>query len=531
MKRKGLLSLLVILAALVVALLSAPLPTNYAAQEVVSTNESAILTCPTGSLLAFPKPALNTTSTRVYIQQQDSFDRQTWEVESQQVGLPAKPSDGNTKVEIGFVVPPLDRGRYLAWHGSTNREQAADSLTFDAVPQLLADQGIVRGRPVSEVEVRVRIAATKRLRVGNPVPESVSVPVTLRTQEAPFVEVVSEPTVRTDQNGVARWRVRIKNLGIGELVASTDADQFEPTVMMVVGMAGDGESFFLALQKRNRELESVAATVADSMPRITASAPPRTTRVEEKAKSNREAEGERTGATWEAVAALEPRRIGEYELQPGDVLLVLGSSIISDRIRIFEQGQLGGSAHYSHASLYLGQFNGVRMVGEMWGSGFWITPLKVSVAGARFVDVYRFTQADPARRAELARNAANAFGDASRFIRSDSPSFITRGSVLPYAFEQIVLLGLASRGSLGSVIRLTIQNVVDPSAGGKRKMICSEYVAWAYHDAGLELQVPAWRALSDLNVLTSHERQHDYTTPNMLALSQSLAIVGRYHGP
>ncbi len=531
MKRKGLLSLNLILAALVVALLSDPLHTNYAAQDVVATNEAPILTCPTGSLLAFSKPALNTASTRVYIRRQDSFDRQTWEVESQQVGLPAKPGDGKTKVEIGFVVPPLDRGRYLAWHGATNPDQAADSLTFDAVPQLLADQGIVRGRPLAEVEVRVRIAATKRVRAGSSVSESVSVPVTLQTRQAPFAEVVSEPTVRTDQNGVARWRVRIKNLGIGELVASTDADQFEPAVMMVVGMPGEGESFFVALQQREREIQEVAAAVDRLMPRITASVPSRTTQVEERAKSNREPEGERVGAKLELLAALEPRRIGEYELQPGDVLLVLGSSIISDSIRTFEQGQLGGSAHYSHASLYLGQFNGVRMVGEMWGSGFWITPLKVSAAGARVVDVYRFTQADPARRAQLARNAANAFGDARRFIRSDSPSLITRGSVLPYAFEQIVLLGLASRGSLGSVIRLTIQNVVDPTAGGKRKMICSEYVAWAYHDAGLELQVPAWRALSDLNVLTSHERQHDYTTPNMLALSQSLSIVGRYHGP
>jgi hypothetical protein len=62
-------------------------------------------------------------------------------------------------------------------------------------------------------------------------------------------------------------------------------------------------------------------------------------------------------------------------------------------------------------------------------------------------------------------------------------------------------------------------------------MICSELVAWAYHDAGLELYVPYWKVLSDLNIFTSHERQHDYTTPNMLAHSKNLGMVGRYRGP
>jgi hypothetical protein len=71
--------------------------------------------------------------------------------------------------------------------------------------------------------------------------------------------------------------------------------------------------------------------------------------------------------------------IDETALKPGDILLVLGSSpIISDVIRSFDGQQLSVTGEYSHASLYVGEINGKRMVAEMWGSGYWITPLKVS---------------------------------------------------------------------------------------------------------------------------------------------------------
>jgi len=229
--------------------------------------------------------------------------------------------------------------------------------------------------------------------------------------------------------------------------------------------------------------------------------------------------------------ASEPRRVNESELQPGDILLVQGSSSVSQKIREFEQRNLGGVISYSHASLYLGEFHGVRLVGEMWSSGFWITPLPVSVDGTRLVDVYRFQQLDDSKRQELANFTTNMANRSSRLIRSDAPSFFAVGSFLPYAFEEITLLGLAGAGSPARFILFTIQRLVDPNAGGRRKMICSELVAWTYHDVGLELEVPYWKVLSDLNIFTTHERQHDYTTPNMLAHSQNLALVGRYRSP
>ncbi len=590
MKRKGKLSPILILVFLVVAPLSAPLRTNYAALNQEPADKLPVLTCPTGSLVAFTKPAEPSVAaaaekTRVYLRREDSFDQQVWETTAQPVDLPSVSSEQKSEVGIGFVVPPLDRRRYLAWYGATDQTKATDSLTFDAVPQLFVEQGITRGTPDTEVSVQVRIAATERMRLGSPKPESVSVPITLESPDATLAEVLGNPTVPTDETGVARWRVRIKKLGIGALTAK--AEQFEPTVMAVVGMPGPGDAFWQAqltaleqharALERSTEQELVAAEVNKRMevdppepagvnppprlpvrppeiarvnPRVPGK-PPESVAMDPRARPQRlppatvteefkRAEIQRrqevataraAAVQWAKDSEREPPRLAEWQLEPGDVLLVLGSSYFSNSIREFEKRQLGVQAGYSHASLYLGEINGVKMVGEMWGKGFWITPLSVSVAGTIVVDVYRHSQADRTKRTQLAEQAAKAFGETKFFIRKDSPSFWSRGSLLAYAFEQIGLLGLASSDALASAIDVSLRTFVDPRAGGRRKMICSEYVAWAYHDVGLELQVPAWKTLSDLNLLNTHERLHDYTTPNMLALSQSLGRVGRYRGP
>ena len=503
---------------LLVAVLGVAAPHEIRAQETI---ETPVPFCPTGSMLTFPKPAERRVAgsqpeARVYIRREGSFDLRVWEAPTQDVILASNRSEGETQNGIGFVVPQLDRGRYVAWYGAADLEHAKDSLLFDAVPQLLVEEGIVRGRPYTVVTIQVRLASTQRLRQGTSTAETVSPLVSLAIANESLAQVVSTQAVRTDEQGIARWRVRIKKAGIGQVIAS--AEQFEPTVVELVGMPAEGEVFAEAqakAQERRMEYERQESAKVASRDRARSEI-----RMEERAARI---------AGPETTLINQPRRIRETELEPGDVLLVLGSSYISDNIREFEQRQLTGRASYSHASLYLGEFGGVKMVGEMWGTGFWITPLPVSVAGTRLVDVYRASSATQAIRQELARRAANAFGDPSLFIRSKSPSFFSRGSILPYAFEQIGLLALASTGTGGVVF--TIQNLVDPRAGGRRKMICSEYVAWAYHDGGLELDVPPWRVLSDLHLLDSHERRHDYTTPNMLANSRSLGFVGRYRGP
>ena len=60
---------------------------------------------------------------------------------------------------------------------------------------------------------------------------------------------------------------------------------------------------------------------------------------------------------------------------------------------------------------------------------------------------------------------------------------------------------------------------------GKERMICSELVAWAYHDAQIHIRVQPWPDLYSDGVWTTVERQMDYTTPNMLARSPDLALA------
>ena len=534
--------------------------------------EQPVQSCPTGSLLAFSKTyKTSQTPDRVYIRRNGSFDRRIWETPALPVTFNENGDQTNGVQGFGFIVPQLDRGRYDAWYGSADLARATDSLTFDAIPQLLVENAITRGDPLSVVDVDVRIFSPKLTRKGSSVPEQVSAVVTLKPRDPSVAQVVSSQRVRTDKNGYARWRVRIKKAGIASLVAS--AHQFESAVLTVVGMPAPGPSFSQAklayLNDRAAALERSAAsalavanqrganvreestllvakqaggvnTTADnaaavgdkSAARVSAQ-PSELARLREQAtKAGLEAKTARAAAqAWAATTAPEPRSISDSDLQPGDVLLVLGSSTISEKIRNFEQRNLGGQVSYSHASIYLGEFNHQKMVGEMWLTGFWITPLPVSVRGTYLVDVYRFRQLPDAKRQELANLTARMFSNGSRVVRTDSPSFLSFGSFLPYAFEEIGLLGLAGTGWPAGLVMSTIRNYVDPNAGGRRKMICSELVAWTYHDAGLELEVPYWKVLSDLNVFTSHERQHDYTTPNMLAHSRNLGIVGRYRVP
>ena len=259
--------------------------------------------------------------------------------------------------------------------------------------------------------------------------------ITLETGDVSLAEIISKPAVRTDVDGYARWRVRIKKAGITELKAS--AKDFEPATLSLVGMPGNGASFaqaqLAALTERAAELERSQSTTtarADQTAanrrhdRVAGIVANPVGGVDTEGPAIQAARARAEAHQWAAVIASEPRRIPEAELQPGDVLLVLGSSPISNAIRSFEQRNLGRSAVYSHASLYLGEFSRVKMVGEMWASGFWITPLPVSVRGTRLVDVYRFPSIEGAKRRDLASRAANAFGDASRFIRAESPWFL-----------------------------------------------------------------------------------------------------------
>ncbi len=123
------------------------------------------------------------------------------------------------------------------------------------------------------------------------------------------------------------------------------------------------------------------------------------------------------------------------------------------------------------------------------------------------------------------------FGNPQNFVRDKSPWFLSWGSGLPYAYEEIKVLGLAALGTPASLVRAYVIAQVDHSAGGRRKMICSELVACVYQDVGLPLNVQYWKALNDAGIFVSDDRKLDYTTPNMIARSSNLIRVGRYLGP
>jgi hypothetical protein len=231
------------------------------------------------------------------------------------------------------------------------------------------------------------------------------------------------------------------------------------------------------------------------------------------------------------LPTLQPRSITEADLKPGDVLLVYGSSpFISAEITRFESAQLGGESPYSHAEIYLGTSNGTGMVAEMLRRGFWVSTLLASTRDDYIVDVYRWENIDDATRRQLADKATHPYG-----------AMVQSGAPLPYAAEQIaalVAVTLAAKlkpvpivGDAAWQTAIVAVNYADSHSGGRRKMICSEMVAWVYHDLGLEIKVKHWNVLADNNLVPTEDRRKDYTTPNMLARSGNLHMIGRLRGP
>ena len=145
-----------------ITLLCVVLGLSFEVRGQFSVVEQPILSCPTGSMLAFSKTieannGRDLSGERVYIRRSDSVDRRVWQVPALPVVLAANSDELNTKHGIGFIVPQLNRGRYQAWYGTPEPTQAAESLTFDALPHLLVENAIERGQPFSEVVVQVRI--------------------------------------------------------------------------------------------------------------------------------------------------------------------------------------------------------------------------------------------------------------------------------------------------------------------------------------------------------------------------------------
>src|ERR1041385_9355984 len=80
--------------------------------QYASVQQHPVETCPTGSLLAFPKK-INASNAvdRVYIRRSNSFDRRVWEMTA--VPVPYDPTDAAPTNDrgIAFAALPLPRGR------------------------------------------------------------------------------------------------------------------------------------------------------------------------------------------------------------------------------------------------------------------------------------------------------------------------------------------------------------------------------------------------------------------------------------
>src|SRR6266852_3566157 len=167
-------------------------------------------------------------------------------------------------------------------------------------------------------------------------------------------------------------------------------------------------------------------------------------------------------------------RIDISSLRLGDVLLYHGTSFLSRLIRLFD----GGS--FSHSSI----FDGIHVM-EALGNGINIRTVQESVAGAPYVDVFRFNGAGgqqlgaPSLPSEPFKNAIQAF--------ESTPE--------RYAYEEILLLavlGATRRIPLPPGVGVIVRNLLDSAAElvgnltaeGKQPVICSELVFRCYLNAG-----------------------------------------------
>jgi hypothetical protein len=201
-------------------------------------------------------------------------------------------------------------------------------------------------------------------------------------------------------------------------------------------------------------------------------------------------------------------------LEVGDVLLYDDQGVVSDGIKLGEQFELGvnppGRPEYSHAALFAGRgAQGTYDVVEMLhAEGFTRRSFDLSKEGALRIDVYRRPGLNPQQGQSIVGQALSYHPPGGR----------------PYANGQIAVLVASVADQFWGAPVDWLADYEDVFDYGKERMICSELVAWAYHDAQIHLRVLPWPDLYSDGVWTTVERQMDYTTPNMLARSPDLAF-------
>ena len=516
-----------------------------------SATEEMPLPYPTGAVAEFPgelDPAAANRPPVAYIKAE--ADAKVWVLNSEvteQKAVAAPGEGGETAASqpaaaavrkvVTFVVPQLPAGVYNAWYEVADRPgEQLGSMRLQLSPELHAAVGLVRGNPGEEAEVQVGVDTTFVAAKGGKEPEQRQFQVTLQTDGSVVgLAPGQSATVSTGKDGYATWKVRLNKEG--ETVLKATAPGFEPSEIAVVSgpppaspQAKAAERELEQAQKDAQDAEE-EARIERAKAERTESAVSMTQSIDrtlglkdleklaamrEKAEERAErAEEKRSQALFRVataqarLAALAPAPpFSAQDLQPGDVLLILGDGYLSKKIRDVDGSQVG-LADYSHAALYVGEFGGRRMIVEMLNQGHTLQPLEDAMRDDRRVDVWRWGGG----LSEFQR---------SRIVTTAREALYNKH----YAHAQIGVLLVAAVAPKGIGVERAMR-AAERWSGGRRQLICSELVAVAYHEAGLDPSASKWWPYVTDLVRGNDDREHDYTTPNMLAAGGKFVHEGR----
>jgi hypothetical protein len=158
--------------------------------------------------------------------------------------------------------------------------------------------------------------------------------------------------------------------------------------------------------------------------------------------------------------------IARADLQPADVLLYRGKSILGKLIRLFDGTEV------NHAGIYLG----ADTVGEAVARGVVRRPLQESIGDHPLVLARRLKAGPPTLKPVL----------------DCADGYLQKGE--RYAYEQLLLLAFLSltrKLKVTSILSKLLRKVLDRAAsallaftsGGRQPMICSEFVYRCYDEA------------------------------------------------
>ncbi len=434
-----------------------------------------------GSLVTFPLPDARRPANIIIKRRPSPGESTTSDVPP--LTVTPKPPRAGQDGAIAFDVPQLPRGIYDAWYvdgrpASPSKSvpsaieplepKASQSVTFEVKPRLKALRSVVRARPGADVDVVIGIAGT-----GSSKAPPIEVTLSGMNSVVHLAPAQSERVV-IGSDGLARFKLRVA--ANADVYVAATAPGYEGTVVRVVG----GPDY--------------------------------------------------------------PFR--DARLQPGDLLLCQGNKIVSRFIQAGEYLELGRSSNangrpfYSHVAIYLG--SGETETAEMLDDGLVKHKLEDTRDGCTTLDVYRRIGIAPAEQSRVASNILNyrqapyawgqikvfgwagALGLDLKVARSPTGWFfcgLTLG--VSCVVEAVAIAEIAPlKAGLADAARS-----VSESESGKRTMICSELAAWAYQDAGLQLEVaPWWHDVQDEGLLNSADARSDYTSPNMIARSKNVAF-------